>query len=123
MERSLAVTFKDDSERTIDNPADFPDPGGLLKVVRVQEPMIRATIVAPDEYTGAIINLCTVRPALSFSLLFPGRVEADAGTCPCSPTAASRSRTRTSRARRRPLQRRARRRRSSPASRCSTRCR
>ncbi|GAA5910361.1 hypothetical protein JCM8208_006021 [Rhodotorula glutinis] len=55
----VKLTFKDDTERTIDNPADFPDPGGLLKVVRVQEPMIRATIVAPDEYTGAIINLCT----------------------------------------------------------------
>ncbi|BGP46851.1 Translation factor guf1 mitochondrial [Rhodotorula kratochvilovae] len=55
----VKITFRDGSERTIDNPADFPDPGGLLKVTQIQEPMIRATIVAPDEYTGAIINLCT----------------------------------------------------------------
>jgi translation elongation factor EF-4 len=46
---SSAVIYKDGSEKTIDNPADFPDPGGLLKVTQVMEPMIRATIVAPDE--------------------------------------------------------------------------
>lgn len=46
---SCAVMYKDGSEKTIDNPADFPDPGGLLKVTQVMEPMIRATIVAPDE--------------------------------------------------------------------------
>ncbi|GAA6064307.1 hypothetical protein JCM10212_002739 [Sporobolomyces blumeae] len=55
----VKLTYKDGTVKTIDNPADFPDPGGLLKVAEVQEPMIRATIVAPDEYTGAIINLCT----------------------------------------------------------------
>lgn len=46
---SRTVRYKDGTVKTIDNPADFPDPGGLLKVAEVQEPMIRATIVAPDE--------------------------------------------------------------------------
>ncbi|GAA5861347.1 hypothetical protein JCM8547_006100 [Rhodosporidiobolus lusitaniae] len=55
----VKLTFKDGTQKTIDNPADFPDPGGLLKVTEILEPMIRATIVAPDEYTGAIISLCT----------------------------------------------------------------
>ncbi|GJN87534.1 hypothetical protein Rhopal_000488-T1 [Rhodotorula paludigena] len=63
----VKIVMKDGSERTIDNPADFPDPGGLLKVTQVLEPMIRATIVAPDEYTGAIINLCTSHRGIPLS--------------------------------------------------------
>ncbi|GAA5965172.1 hypothetical protein JCM8115_005376 [Rhodotorula mucilaginosa] len=55
----VRLIYKDGSEKTIDNPADFPDPGGLLKVTQVMEPMIRATIVAPDEYMGPIMSLCT----------------------------------------------------------------
>lgn len=58
----MIVLYKNGTERTVDNPADFPDSGQLLqKVDQVLEPMILATIVAPDEYTGAIINHCTVR--------------------------------------------------------------
>ena len=33
----------------------------MQKVETVLEPMIKATIIAPEEFTGAIINLCTVR--------------------------------------------------------------
>jgi translation elongation factor EF-4 len=51
------VTFKDGSTKTIDNPADFPDPGGLLKVVEILEPMIRCTIVAPDEFVPSFPSL------------------------------------------------------------------
>ncbi|GAA6011004.1 hypothetical protein JCM11491_005904 [Sporobolomyces phaffii] len=63
----VKLTYKDGTVKTIDNPADFPDPGGLLKVAEVQEPMIRATIVAPDEYTGSIINLCTSHRGIPLS--------------------------------------------------------
>jgi translation elongation factor EF-4 len=56
----IRLVYKDGREEMISNPAEFPDPGGLLKVAKVLEPMIKATIIAPDEYTGAIINLCTV---------------------------------------------------------------
>lgn len=58
---SPTVIFKDGTERIVDNPGEFPDPSEMRNVAQVLEPMIRATIVAPDEYTGAIINLCTVR--------------------------------------------------------------
>ncbi|GAA5850814.1 hypothetical protein JCM5353_004822 [Sporobolomyces roseus] len=70
----VKLRFRDGKVKTIDNPADFPDPGGLLKVDEVQEPMIRATIVAPDEYTGAIINHCTSHRGvpLSHTYLSPG---------------------------------------------------
>lgn len=69
------MIYKNGTERIVDNPADFPDPGEMLKVTQVLEPMIKATIVAPDEYTGAIINLCTVRlPLPSLPSLTPRAV-------------------------------------------------
>ena len=54
---------RDGIETAINNPADFPDSGEVIKrkISEILEPMIRATIVAPDEYTGAIMDLCTVR--------------------------------------------------------------
>jgi translation elongation factor EF-4 len=61
----IRLIYKDGREEMVQNPDAFPDPGGLLKVSQVLEPMIKATIIAPDEYTGAIINLCTVRPSIS----------------------------------------------------------
>ncbi|BGP06859.1 Translation factor guf1 mitochondrial [Rhodotorula toruloides] len=63
----VKLVFKDGTEKTIDNPADFPDPSSQIKVAEVLEPMIRATIVTPDEYTGPIINLCTSARGLPLS--------------------------------------------------------
>lgn len=40
----------------IHNPADMPDP---TKIEKMEEPWIKATIFTPDEYLGAILNLCT----------------------------------------------------------------
>lgn len=54
--------MKDGEERTIHSPADFPDhtdPNTNRKVAEYQEPMVHATILSPDTYTGAIMNLCT----------------------------------------------------------------
>ncbi|GAA5940776.1 hypothetical protein JCM10213_004310 [Rhodosporidiobolus nylandii] len=66
----VKLIYKNGTEKTIDNPADFPDPGGLLKVGQILEPMIRATIVAPDEYTGPIINLCTSHRGVPLSTTY-----------------------------------------------------
>lgn len=41
--------YKNGTEKIIDNPDDFPDPGEMLKVAEILEPTIRATIVAPEE--------------------------------------------------------------------------
>ena len=38
------------------NPADMPD---LSAIKSIEEPMVRATIMVPDEYLGAILKLCT----------------------------------------------------------------
>lgn len=51
------VTLEDKQELTVTNPSEFP--GG--KIVEVREPMVAATILAPNEYVGAIMELCQGR--------------------------------------------------------------
>jgi GTP-binding protein LepA len=51
------VTMEDGKEVLVTNPSEFP--GG--KVAEVREPMVRATILAPSEYIGAIMELCQQR--------------------------------------------------------------
>ncbi|VEN62791.1 unnamed protein product [Callosobruchus maculatus] len=42
----------------INNPAHFPD---TVKIEETFEPMVKATIITPDEYLGSIISLCMER--------------------------------------------------------------
>jgi GTP-binding protein LepA len=51
------VTMEDGKEIVVTNPSEFP--GG--KVASVREPKVRATILAPSEYIGAIMELCQER--------------------------------------------------------------
>jgi GTP-binding protein LepA len=51
------VTMEDGKEIVVTNPSEFP--GG--KVAQVREPIVRATILAPSEYIGAIMELCQQR--------------------------------------------------------------
>jgi GTP-binding protein LepA len=39
----------------LENPADMPDPSRIL---RIEEPMLRATIYTPTDYIGSILKLC-----------------------------------------------------------------
>ncbi|WVQ84435.1 GTP-binding protein LepA [Cryptococcus sp. DSM 104549] len=53
------VVYHDGREEYISNPVEFPevqDPKS--RVVRVEEPMINATIFVPSEYIGAMMDLC-----------------------------------------------------------------
>jgi GTP-binding protein LepA len=43
---------------TVDNPSNFPDRG---KISIIEEPMVKATIILPSEYVGAIMDLCNKR--------------------------------------------------------------
>ena len=43
---------------TIDNPSQLPD---LSKVSRIEEPFVEASIMAPSEYVGPIMELCQQR--------------------------------------------------------------
>ncbi len=48
----------------IDNPALYPDPSQIEKT---KEPFIRATIITPERYMGAIMKLCMDRRGISIN--------------------------------------------------------
>ncbi len=52
------IKMRDGSEDTIDNPALYPDP---TRIESTFEPFIRATIIVPDRYMGAVMKLCMER--------------------------------------------------------------
>lgn len=56
-------------EMTLMNPADMPDPS---KIKYMEEPLVRATIMTPDEYLGAILKLCTDRRGIQENLTYVG---------------------------------------------------
>lgn len=51
------VKYRNGSTKIISNPTDFPDHGDP-KVVEVQEPYVKASIIVPQEYIGAMMELC-----------------------------------------------------------------
>lgn len=51
------------------NPADMPDPS---LIERIEEPWIRASIMVPDEYLGAVLGLCTERRGQQVDLTYVG---------------------------------------------------
>ncbi|WP_049576937.1 translation elongation factor 4 [Streptomyces sp. SBT349] len=51
------VTMEDGTEYTVTNPSEFP----TGKVADVREPVVRATLISPSEYIGAIMELCQTR--------------------------------------------------------------
>ncbi|NOY70650.1 MAG: elongation factor 4 [Deltaproteobacteria bacterium] len=56
------VVMSDDTVTLIDNPALYPDP---VNIVQTREPYIRASIITPDRYMGAIMNLCLERRGIN----------------------------------------------------------
>jgi GTP-binding protein LepA len=51
------------------NPADMPD---VVKIDRMEEPWIKATIFVPDEYLGAVLKLCEDRRGRQKELTYAG---------------------------------------------------
>jgi GTP-binding protein LepA len=51
------------------NPSDMPDP---VKIDRIEEPWIRATILVPDDYLGAVLALCEERRGQQVDLTYAG---------------------------------------------------
>jgi GTP-binding protein LepA len=56
-------------EVELHNPADMPDP---VKIDTISEPWIKATILTPDEYLGAVIKLCQDRRGEQRELSYVG---------------------------------------------------
>jgi GTP-binding protein LepA len=51
------------------NPSDMPD---VVKIDYIEEPWIKATILVPDEYLGAVLTLCTDRRGEQLDLTYAG---------------------------------------------------
>ena len=68
---SVIYRIKLSSGKTLElhNPADMPDP---TQIVSIEEPWIRATILVPDTYLGAILTLCTDRRGEQVELTYVG---------------------------------------------------
>jgi GTP-binding protein LepA len=62
--------MRDGEVRELHNPADMPDP---MRIERIEEPWIRATILTPDEYLGGILKLCQDRRGEQADLNYVGR--------------------------------------------------
>ncbi|EKF19237.1 translation elongation factor 4 [Nitratireductor pacificus] len=52
------------------NPADMPD---VVRIASIEEPWIKATIMTPDEYLGAILKLCQERRGIQTDLSYVGK--------------------------------------------------
>ncbi len=55
--------------RELHNPADMPD---VVRIDHIEEPWIRATILTPDDYLGAILKLCQERRGIQVDLAYVG---------------------------------------------------
>ncbi len=55
--------------RELHNPADMPD-GSVID--HIEEPWIRATIMVPDDYLGAVLTLCNERRGQQVDLTYVG---------------------------------------------------
>ena len=64
------IALKDGSDIELHNPADMPD---IMKIEQIQEPWIRATILTPDDYLGAILKLCQDRRGSQVDLNYVGK--------------------------------------------------
>ena len=51
------------------NPADMPEP---TQIKSIEEPMVKATILVPDNYLGAVLKLCTERRGEQEELTYVG---------------------------------------------------
>jgi len=56
------IGLNDGSELVIDNPALYPDPTSIEYTL---EPFIRAAIIVPDRYMGAVMKLCLDRRGIN----------------------------------------------------------
>ncbi|MCZ8187232.1 MAG: translation elongation factor 4 [Beijerinckiaceae bacterium] len=64
------VALRDGTEIDLHNPADLPD---VMKIAEIREPWIRATILTPDDYLGAILKLCQERRGNQIDLTYVGK--------------------------------------------------
>jgi len=67
-------TLSDGEVAYIDNPAHYPDAASIIKS---EEPYIRASLIFPETYVGAVMKLCKEKRGENSKLSYPspGRIE------------------------------------------------
>ncbi len=67
------VTMEDGKQHTVTNPSEFPEG----KIAEVREPVVKATILAPSDFVGTVMELCQQRRGrlLGMDYLSEDRVE------------------------------------------------
>lgn len=67
-------TLKDGEVLYVDNPTHYPDPSAIAKG---EEPYIRATMMLPERYLGAVMKLCMEKRGVNSNMSYtgPGRIE------------------------------------------------
>jgi GTP-binding protein LepA len=68
------LIMNDGTEMIIDNPALYPDP---TRIGSTKEPYIRASVIVPDRYMGAVMKLCLDRRGINknYQYLTSNRLE------------------------------------------------
>ncbi len=68
------VTLTNGEELEVHNPSDMPDPGTIAEI---REPFIRASVIAPKGFVGAVMELCQERRGehVGMHYLSPERVQ------------------------------------------------
>ena len=63
------IHLRDGTTLDLENPADMPD---VTKIESIEEPWVRATIMMPDKYMGAIMELCASRRGVQENISYVG---------------------------------------------------
>ncbi len=64
------VFLTDDTELDVDNPAKLP---ALPKIIRIEEPVIEATILTRPDFVGGLLKLCEERRGIQQRLEYVGK--------------------------------------------------
>ncbi len=64
------IKLTNGGEIELHNPADMPD---VVRIEEIREPWIRATILTPDDYLGAVLKLCQDRRGVQADLSYVGK--------------------------------------------------
>jgi GTP-binding protein LepA len=64
------VLERDGTVGEIENPSKLPDPS---RIEEIREPIIRATIIMPQEYVGPVITLCEQKRGSQVNMQYVGR--------------------------------------------------
>lgn len=63
------VYMTDGTMKELHNPVDMPDP---VSIDYIEEPLIKAAIMVPDEYLGSVLSLCEERRGVQQELTYVG---------------------------------------------------